>query len=332
MKKWSEVVQSPEFQGMTAAERRDAQDQYFEEVIAPQVPYEDIELAKSQFDEDYPIEPDYSTLEAAGLGAAQGASFGFADEIEAGLRSGPWSEAKYEPTLEEIRKRYAQAEAEHPVAYGVSEAGGAIASSMIPVAGQLGRGAQATTTAGRIATSAGKSAALGGVWGAGHTEAETLPEQAEDVAKSAALWGLMGGGAEMAGPMMRQAGKAVSATGRGMESVGQMYKGLPEGLKDVIGPTFGAMAGSPTAMLGSLALRKAKIPEKILTTAPKRVQQVGGLLQSAPEKLGKFEPKLREAALRGSQALISTDFVLQQQNPEYREMMKVLGEPEEEKP
>lgn len=50
MKKWSEVEQSKEYQSLPADQKETARNQYFSEIIAPQIPEEKRAEAKSQFD------------------------------------------------------------------------------------------------------------------------------------------------------------------------------------------------------------------------------------------------------------------------------------------
>lgn len=49
MKKWSEVEESPEYKRLSRAEKDAAREQYFDQVIKPQVPPVDLDSAKSQF-------------------------------------------------------------------------------------------------------------------------------------------------------------------------------------------------------------------------------------------------------------------------------------------
>lgn len=51
-RKWSEVASSPEFQSLSPSDREAARQQYFEKVVAPQVPREQTEQVRQQFDRD----------------------------------------------------------------------------------------------------------------------------------------------------------------------------------------------------------------------------------------------------------------------------------------
>ena len=48
-KKWAEVVDSDAYQALPDAEKTAARDQYFDQVVAPKVPKDDIETARKQF-------------------------------------------------------------------------------------------------------------------------------------------------------------------------------------------------------------------------------------------------------------------------------------------
>jgi len=67
MKKWSEVEQSKEFQTLPVDQKEAARNQYFSEIIAPEIPEEHRASAKSQFDADTaPKEKDYVAAEKSG--------------------------------------------------------------------------------------------------------------------------------------------------------------------------------------------------------------------------------------------------------------------------
>jgi hypothetical protein len=87
-----------------------------------------------------------TALEAAGRGALQGATFGFADELagvigalkqlpEQGERVFRKFSEFYKPEREESRALYKKAQETQPAAYMAGEVGGAIASSLIPIPG-----------------------------------------------------------------------------------------------------------------------------------------------------------------------------------------------------
>jgi len=48
-KKWSDVAGSPAFQALSLEEQEEARNQYFESIVAPQVPEEDLPVVRDQF-------------------------------------------------------------------------------------------------------------------------------------------------------------------------------------------------------------------------------------------------------------------------------------------
>jgi len=71
------------------------------------------------------------TGEGLARGAAQGLTFGFADEITAGLESA-LTDKTYEKALEESRAAYEMAEEESPIASLVGNIGGGLATMVKP--------------------------------------------------------------------------------------------------------------------------------------------------------------------------------------------------------
>jgi hypothetical protein len=112
-----------------------------------------------------------TALRSAGLGAAQGATLGFADEIEAAART-PFSDDPYSKIKDAVSQRYKQAEAENPKSYLAGEIGGGLSTAFIPGAGLAGVGANAgkLISAGNLA----KGFGAGAVAGAGMSDA-SLP-------------------------------------------------------------------------------------------------------------------------------------------------------------
>tara|TARA_Y100000310_G_scaffold342527_1_gene446155 strand:- start:4635 stop:6419 length:1785 start_codon:yes stop_codon:yes gene_type:complete len=54
-KPWKDVIASPEYQGLSPEQKQLAQTQYFEQVVAPQLPEDQLEAAKEQFFTAYPV-------------------------------------------------------------------------------------------------------------------------------------------------------------------------------------------------------------------------------------------------------------------------------------
>jgi hypothetical protein len=123
--------------------------------------------------------------------AAQGVTFGFADELEAALRSGSISGSDYERIRNQLREQQKQFGYDYPFVSGSSEIGGAITA---PFAGMkmLGRSAPAvqeaitgTTTMGQIGRGTAMGATTGALTGVGTAE--------EDIGRQAAASGVVGG-------------------------------------------------------------------------------------------------------------------------------------------
>jgi hypothetical protein len=156
-----------------------------------------------------------TSTESALRGAAQGASFGFADEIQGGalgaiesVRQGGSFRDAYEAQRDLARAKYTAAQQANPLSYlGGQVAGGIAGSALTPGAGALGAGirvASAIGGAGKAASIARgvvgagvAGAASGALTAAGESEAKTAGGIASDVAggagAGAAFGGVLGG-------------------------------------------------------------------------------------------------------------------------------------------
>lgn len=148
-----------------------------------------------------------SLIESLTRGGIQGATFGFADEIEAALRA-PLSQKTYEEIRDEARKKYKLAEEARPLASAIGEITGGIApavaatlftggTALAPAAARVSA-AYAPKTLGGLATAAG-------VYGAGKSEADLIKgeigETAGDIALSAGLGYGVGKGLQTLGKL-----------------------------------------------------------------------------------------------------------------------------------
>lgn len=136
----------------------------------PNLPYE---VAKPAFDPNQPFEAqdEVSELESGLRGVAQGATFGFSDEITGALES-MLTEKTYKQARDESRKAYEQAQEQNPYSYGTGQIGGAVATALIPGLGEM---------------NLAKAAAMGGVQALGDSTADNTQDMALDVAKGGAL-------------------------------------------------------------------------------------------------------------------------------------------------
>lgn len=157
------------------------------------------DLNKAQADGFKPVlsfieqapEQEFSTTQSGLLGALQGASLGFADELEASIRSN-FSDKSYKELQKEIEQRYKRSAEENPKAALAGELVGGFAVP-VPGAGLVKgavSGSKALAGAGKatqnIAGLSASGALIGGAAGLGYSEEDLLSEQIKDAAGSAA--------------------------------------------------------------------------------------------------------------------------------------------------
>ncbi|WP_156313594.1 hypothetical protein [Erythrobacter sp. SG61-1L] len=140
-----------------------------------------------------------SAFEAGVLGFADALTFGFGDEIDAGLgafipgdgRKTVWDgngfSAAYDANVRYNRDLLAAAQDEHPWAYGA----GAVGGSLVPITGAAGGAAKAAGALGKLKSAAKTGAVYGAAYGAGSDEGNPL-ERLDGAAYGAAT-GAVGG-------------------------------------------------------------------------------------------------------------------------------------------
>lgn len=151
------------------------------------------------------ISDEPSELESLVRGAAQGATFGFSDELTGALES-LLTDKTYEQARDESRQNYDKAQNANPLSYGTGEIGTAIGMSLIPGVGIIhaGRGA---TTAARV----GMAAAQGGLTGAGLSDEDSVEGVLKDSAKGATIGAAFQGiGEKVISPVLNKAGSFVT--------------------------------------------------------------------------------------------------------------------------
>lgn len=160
-------------------------------------------------------EPDLSLGENIAGGVrelAAGATFEFADEAEAAVRSAA-SGQPYQKVLDEIRQKRALFEQANPAtALGLNLAGG-IGTTFIPGVNVLGRGIQGLTGISKLSSPAARVAATGATAGAlsGFGAGEDMEERFTNIVPGAALGAGLGYGASKAGDVGRFALESVQA-------------------------------------------------------------------------------------------------------------------------
>lgn len=148
---------------------------------------------------------DVGMLESGLRGAAQRATFGFADEIAGGAEA-LFTDKPYEEARDESRAAFSEAEQANPGSYLAGEVAGTIGTAFIPGVGALGTAAKGAS----LAKTAGAAALGAGIEGLGDSEAELgSAEMAGDVATSAALGGAGGAILSKGAQLLPKAGRAV---------------------------------------------------------------------------------------------------------------------------
>lgn len=162
---------------------------------------------RKAFDPDEFLREKKSVVESAARGAAQGASFGFADEITGALEAvkdvaltdkelGDLVD-QYKKRRDESRKEYDMAEKDNSGAYMAGNVAGGVATAFIPgvgLAGNLGKGA---SLGAKVAQGAKLGAVEGAAFGLGESRADLTEGDVggvlKDTATGAAVGGALGG-------------------------------------------------------------------------------------------------------------------------------------------
>jgi hypothetical protein len=126
---------------------------------------------------------------SVGEGVLQGATFGWADEIEGGLKAA-FTDQKYERARDQARARYAAKREAHPIGTGLGEVIGGIGTGL--ATGGAGIAARVGATGARGA--AALAGAEGLATGAGFSESDNLAGVAGDAAVSGAVGAGLGYG------------------------------------------------------------------------------------------------------------------------------------------
>lgn len=181
------------------------------------------------------VQDEIGVLESTARGAAQGLSFGLADEITGALEAA-LSDKDYEKARDESRAAYKAAEAANPTAYTLGDVGGSVATAFIPGVGALNAAKGA-----RLAEVAGKAAVQGGLTGFGKSEAEDAGGLIKDTAAGAAIGGALGTAAHGIGKGIQKVSDTWDNIGGydGLKQAGRAFKeGAKEG-KEIAGLDMG---------------------------------------------------------------------------------------------
>lgn len=157
--------------------------------------------------------------EAFARAMAQGASFGFSDEITAKIKS-MFKGTPYEKEVEKERANYKAAEEQHPMTSMVGEVAGgmvpAMAAAPLAAASGLSKLARGVGLVGKMGLGAAEGAATGALYGAGKSD-----ETTNETGAGAKLGAVVGGAIPVVGKVLGGIGKAMKS------------KNAPEALHDV---------------------------------------------------------------------------------------------------
>lgn len=213
-------------------------------------------------------------IESMLRGAAQGVTFGFADEIT-GAVSSLLSDKSYQEARDASRANYDAAREANPGYFIGSEIAGGIATTVVPGAKLLnvGRGA-------RLGNVAAKSAAGAGLYGLGASDADLTEGEFGDAVKDAGAAAAIGG---VAGPVLH---KALPVAGKAVKAAG---KGVAKGIRGV-GDRM-AISGAPD--------EKAAVQLREILKSPKRIKAAAGkpeapTLSEAKETIRSFTNQVED--------------------------------------
>jgi hypothetical protein len=230
-----------------------------------------------------PAAPEITKTQSAARGAAQGVSFGFADEITGGVEA-LWNKANGDPTefgklyakaRDESRANFDAAQKANPKSYLAGEVGGAVATAFVPGL-NLAKGAS-------LAKVAGQAALMGGAAGAGYSTAEDAAGVVKDTVKGAALGAGVGAGAHIAAPYV---GKLATKAGNKLKGFAEKAAVNATGATGKQAANFSDDAGRQ--LLDRKIVRFGDSQEKIAARAADAVEeankQIDGALTALEEK------------------------------------------------
>ncbi len=250
-------------------------------------PGHDEEGPWSQFKSEPRKELPTSPLKSAAYGAAQGATFGFADNAIAGAKAlaskltNPQSAGlseTYDKELEQERQNIAKAKQDNPWTYTGGNLAGTALTSMIPGIG-IAKGAGLASSLGK----AGVQGALVGV-GEGDRDLTDLPGVAEDAAKGGAI----GAGSQAAfGGLAGILGKLSPSN---LSNLAEQ-----RAVKAALGPNTAALrqaagitmkGGNPAAVEQKISTMGRDLLDEGVISPLSKTQDIGPKLREAAQKYG----------------------------------------------
>ena len=215
-----------------------------------------------------PEEP--GMLESGLAGAAQGVTFGFADEMEAAVKSalsGQLTKTEYEQQVADIRERYRKQEEANPMSFLAGNIGAGFA---VPGFGMLKGG----LTLGK-AVKAG--AAAGALAGAGGSEAQLTSGEVGELAKDVTAGTLAGAATGAAIPALAKVGKGVASFVKQQD--------LFESAADILSDASKGIVHSGEDILNRRADAMVAAGKKVLSQADETMQAQGDKMKSIIDRL-----------------------------------------------
>ena len=266
-----------------------------------------------------PFQKEPDAARSAWLGALQGGTAGFAEEIEGAVKAVPealTSDQKladlYRKYRDIARGEYKQAKEAHPYAYGAGEVGGGLATGILLPGSTLA-----------------KAAGLGAATGLGTSEAELAgPDKditgaAKDVALGAGLGGISYGIGKgitsvVEGKARQQLAGKLAEKASGIEpysakNLGTAFKETPEG--DIVRKTLEERSRG----IGQTALEEGTLP---FMGGPKTMNDK--VIEAINSTNSKFEPILSEAQSKLSK-LSQDDIITKVGNPYNKVNERISG-------
>lgn len=236
--------------------------------------------------------------ESAFQGGLQGASFGFADELEGAGRAAlqayqnPQKRGlnelvgSYKSFRDQARARYEQARQDNPLSYTGGEVAGSIGTAFIPGIGLLNVGKGATTAA-KLATAANTGALIG----AGTSTADLTEGDAKGLAKDVATGAATGAAIQ----------GVLSGAGSVAQGIANRFKDIPEqravkavtgqnisGLRQISGTTLKSAGDIDAANKRIIKVGRDILDEPGVLGPLSKVEDIAPKLSEAREKYGKL--------------------------------------------
>lgn len=297
--------------------------------------------------------PNVSQWEALKGGMSQGATLGFADEAKAGLIAGAESlfgDAPFSETYESLRDAYrdemAQEQQAHP---GTFMAGSVVGAAPLTIAsGGLSGG----TVKGAAALGAGE----GAISGLGTSEAKDVSGMVRDTATGAAIGGLLGGAlpaiankatglpTKVADDLIPEMEKRFAAQEAADEMIDftpsfkEIGNSFKKGVKEAISGDLSKISKKEAALVGTAAsmdMTGLGLAGYLGFKGAKKVADEQGkaalftaaaALEIPAQAVQKYIQAIEKAAVRGPQAVVATEYILQSQNEDYRRLIRKLDE------